>query len=976
MSKKMKRLSRGPVAVLSAVCMILSALSVGAVTVSADGTPSNVVETVISDNDRTYPWLATETVTRVYDFSSSDIKTYSEDKTLSTASLRTNMVFDNGVLSCKEGKTFSFGTAGFLGDDYGLYGGTVGFDLSYTGGTLSLGIRLELKATDPSHVGIWFSFTEAGLTVSEPVSGFSVAAGSFPATAHIVLEDKADSLVLSADGTVLLSVSYNQWNGELKVFDARGKRLGAVSSTGVNPSGYLTLYADGFGGSIDNLSYTHTSVTDTTVYSGDHAVDYASWVATDDRGRTTPVNTGDGTVKSDKQVGMFYFLSLEGTSSETVTDITAYYLKNGLDSLNNYLADAKGGFHWAEPYFGYYRNVDTWVFRQHAYMLEAMGVDFIFLDFTNGVCYPEGLTALCDTWIQMRHEGLETPCIVPFGGGNIDNDFATIRSILYSEEGMAKYGELLYYYEGKPLILCDTPKNEEFRSFVEQNLTVRHCWAWQDADGWWSWLQEYKISKDGQPVYLNGGPGRNDKGELEALALCVGHHPTTSKGRSYANGVFPNVNDDYGFSLDSGAGTGLASQYEAIRMLDPKIMLVTGWNEWTAGLNHNGETRYAGTLMKRSTNQFYMVDTFNTEYSRDAEPMRIRQGEAEVGFGDNYYYQLVSVIRDFKGMNRVPEAVGQGTVDITDPASFADVGPEYRDTVGDTAFRSEQGYFNGIFYVNNTGRNDFETAKVSQDDNYLYFTVSCCHDIEIDDASNWMNLFINLDGDSQTGWEGYDFVLNRGRDGFYVSVESLRDGWTGTPVGRALYTVSGKNMTVRVSKSLLGASGSLSGFLFKWADNSTVSGNVMEFSDLGDTAPNGRFAYLYVGGSGHTESVAYELIDRDGHTVPQTDESTPLPVSEPETDPEDTPTDGPASESPSGGTDEPLTDGTGDMPTDTADESAAGGTGESQTDATEGSVTVYRYSTRLKIVIVLTGAVLGVCAFLLITTLSGKKKKQ
>ena len=48
------------------------------------------------------------------------------------------------------------------------------------------------------------------------------------------------------------------------------------------------------------------------------------------------------------------------------------------------------------------------------------------------------------------------------------------------------------------------------------------------------------------------------------------------------------------------------------------------------------------------------------EYSRDGEPMRLRDG---VGFGDNYYYQMVSYIRKFKGIH-APATVNGGSMDI------------------------------------------------------------------------------------------------------------------------------------------------------------------------------------------------------------------------------------------------------------------------------------------------------------------------
>ena len=99
--------------------------------VSADGaiTPEPVA---VGHSDRNYPWLERSTETYLYDFTRTDILTYSQDAKLATASLRTNMVFADGKLSCKPGKTFSFGSAVFLGDDYGLEGGDLSFRLALT----------------------------------------------------------------------------------------------------------------------------------------------------------------------------------------------------------------------------------------------------------------------------------------------------------------------------------------------------------------------------------------------------------------------------------------------------------------------------------------------------------------------------------------------------------------------------------------------------------------------------------------------------------------------------------------------------------------------------------------------------------------------------------------------------------------------------------------------------------------------------
>lgn len=916
--------------------------------VSADGAVVPDPVTIAEDTSG-YPWLEYSSETYVYDFTKTDIVTYSQDSKLATVSLRTNMVFADGKLSCKAGKTFSFGSAVFLGDDYGLQGGDLSFRLALTGGSLALGARLQKKAASAGQLGLWFTFTPTELTVSEPKSGLSVRIPyAFPdGETTVMLEDRVETLTLRVGDAVVCSVGYTAVSGALTVYGADGKAMGSIASTGLNPAGYFTLWADDFGGSVDDLVFSHTDVSDKTVLPGNRTVDYSSWVATDDRGRTTPTADETGSVREGKQVGLFYFLCWTGEDDhETPLDVTAKYLELGLDGLKSYLAapDNAGGYYWAEPYFGYYKSIDTWVYRKHAYMLEAAGVDFIFLDMTNGASYPDALLALFDTWLEMRHEGITTPDICVFTNEKTDADMATLRGNIYSDAGWEKYSELFYMYKGKPLILANKNScSDETRAFLEEKFTVRNCWAWRNEVGSWSWLQEYRIV-DGEVKLVNGGLGTNEDGEFEQLALCVGHHPTTSKGRSYANTVFPKVNNDFGFSLDSGAGTGFEAQFEAVMKLDPDMVMITGWNEWIAGLNQNGEKNatFAGT---KTGQGYYMVDLFNTEYSRDAEPMRLRQGDT-VGFGDNYYYQMVSMIRKYKGFTAAAEASGQGTINITEADEWQSVGPDYCDNVGDTELRHEQGFYNNTVYVNNTGRNDLDTAKVSQDAEYLYFTVTCVNDIVTDTGSNWMNLFLNTDGKSDTGWEGYDFVINRARDSHYVSIESLADGWDGRAVGQALYTVSGNRMTVRVSKAALGLAGEVSSFLFKWADNSTKTGSEMEFMDLGDTAPDGRFAYLYEGKAGNSRSLTYTLPDGELR-----DETSPLP----------------------GMTNVGKTDTATDA--DTEAESAADSETETKEETTgAGAKRVLKHSFFLKGTIVMTGFVLGLCAYAVITVPDWSKK--
>jgi len=278
--------------------------------------------------------------------------------------------------------------------------------------------------------------------------------------------------------------------------------------------------------------------------------------------------------------------------------------------------------------------------------------------------------------------------------------------------------------------------------------------------------------------------------------------------------------------------------------INPQIIMITGWNEWYAGVATKAPLTQ--TTGHTKTPGYYLVDQFNPEFSRDAEPMKIRSG---VGFGDNYYYQMVNYIKQYKGANEMPVALGQKSISLSSNTDiWSNVGPEYRDTLFDTTYRRHLSFGGKYQYINNTGRNDMDFAKVSQDDDYLYFLITTSNDIVTVDESNWMNLFIDANMDNSTGWEGYDYMLNRSRDGSTVSVEKFVDNsWKFEKIADAEYTLGTKSMTIKVPKNSLGLPKGLSSFDFKWADNSTITGDVMQFMDLGDSAPNDRFNYRYLG---------------------------------------------------------------------------------------------------------------------------------
>ena len=370
--------------------------------------------------------------------------------------------------------------------------------------------------------------------------------------------------------------------------------------------------------------------------------------------------------------------------------------------------------------------------------------------------------------------------------------------------------------------------------------TVRKSWAWQNSDrrkglGYWDWLQDYPQK-----------PGRDFEGNIEQMAVLLGTHAHSGRGRSLTNGdTSYNTIGQFGFGLESTKyGLQLAESFEYALKQNVRVIMITGWNEWYAGVQKTGnqEQTCGGTL----TPGYYMVDQMSPEYSRDGEPMRLRDG---VGFGDNYYYQMVSYIRKFKGIH-APATVNGGTMDIHAAdiaAQWKDVTPLFTDTVGDANLRSELSWASEFRYTNASARNDIACVQVSQDADKVYFFVTTANALITADDETWMNLYLNTDGDCKTGWEGYDFILNRSRTDKTVSIERFVDGkWQFEKVGEAEYALCENGLMLAVSKTLIGGeSGKALSLTFKWADHADIRGDVMRFMELGDTAPNDRFAFAY-----------------------------------------------------------------------------------------------------------------------------------
>jgi len=180
--------------------------------------------------------------------------------------------------------------------------------------------------------------------------------------------------------------------------------------------------------------------------------------------------------------------------------------------------------------------------------------------------------------------------------------------------------------------------------------------------------------------------------------------------------------------------------------------------------------------------------------------------------------------------------------------SWAQVQPEFRHHKRSTVHRDHRGY-GKTSYRDDSGRNDFVAAKVARDAENVYFYVETAEPITAPAGPGWMTLWIDVDRDKSTGWEGYDYAINRlGPAGNEAILERSRHGWQWSEVGRVTFRVEGSRMGLRIPRTLLAlpSNGTLD-LEFKWTDNVPASGDILDFYLHGDVAPSGRFNYRFQG---------------------------------------------------------------------------------------------------------------------------------
>jgi hypothetical protein len=292
-------------------------------------------------------------------------------------------------------------------------------------------------------------------------------------------------------------------------------------------------------------------------------------------------------------------------------------------------------------------------------------------------------------------------------------------------------------------------------------------------------------------------------------------------------------------------GANFAQQFDYAIKMDPEFIFITGWNEWIAGRYdwwppHSPAPMdpYMGVI-----NAF--PDTYNERFSRDIEPTK------NSTLKDHYYYQMVSYIRLYKGVNEIPASTKKYSIDIDGSATqWNGVEPVYRSYQNNINDRDADGYA-GYHHENRTGRNDITETRAAHDDDNVYFMVKTKNALSPYTDPEWMRLLINVDGRSGNNWEGYHYILNKKNptsSAAALEAANAPGAWSWSMAGEVSYKAEGNMLIVAIPKAMLGISGDVFTLNFKWTDNtlSDAGGNdILDFYQYGDTAPGGRFNYCY-----------------------------------------------------------------------------------------------------------------------------------
>ena len=566
------------------------------------------------------------------------------------------------------------------------------------------------------------------------------------------------------------------------------------------------------------------------------------YTGVDDLGRKIEPVVG---CDDEKEVGVFYFLWLGSHGAENVYDVSKIMANDPLAAQSAERWEAAGGgdfgqaHWWGESLFGYHTQEDEWVIDKDIQMLTDAGVDFLAVDCTNGFTYTEKWEILLKVLDKYRKQGFRVPKVTPIVKAHPGRTMMAIYEDIYMAH--PEYHQLWYTMNDKPVMIGDKDAEGLTEAFLNCFTFIFPQWPREPyrADGmtWMDfglWTEDKSLAVFGtEQIKTNMCVSLAQHSGTKAFSSSAFYGDETNRTRSYHNGANDLSPNAYLY------GYNFAEQFEYVYKCNPQIMFITGWNEWFA----QRQRKWLNMEGQPHTDPIILVDNADVNNSRDIQPMK-------GGYGDNYYMQMVSYIRKFKGTTVVNDRLNIAaeikpvTMDIrADHSQWDKVEWFYQDYVEDTNPRDAIGY-GGIHYTDTTGRNDIDIIKIANDAETLYVFVRTVEAIRGMGQKHCLSMFVRTENASES-WNGYDFVVGRlPATENKLSVEAYTaDGWQ--IVAEAEYLLKDNMLQFAIPLSVLGLQSEKISIQFKIADNYQEEDGIYSFYLHGDAAPYGRLNYVY-----------------------------------------------------------------------------------------------------------------------------------
>lgn len=600
-----------------------------------------------------------------------------------------------------------------------------------------------------------------------------------------------------------------------------------------------------------NLVYAQTVFEETAV-NPDH------WVATDALNRTIASHAQAGNKKTNKTVGMFYYLWNGNGQNATFSPKNGFDVEKKIyanprspDTIHPDVQDTDPSYWYGfEPELGYYRSDDPWAIRKNLQMLSNAGVDFLYFDGTNGAPYVNRAKLILDEAVKLEQTGVKVPKIS--WSARADN-IPAINQIYKFYIANPQFANLFYKHNGKPLLLLT---NNASMNLLPQEIkdyfTIRFSWAFvkdvQTKSDHWQWLDNYP-----QDAGWSGSPNN-----IEQISVSKGQHAHSNIGASFTSKSGQPALNNFFETSRTAYGDYFNEQWQRALSISPPIVMVTQWNESIArcftpsmlpGIKFLGKPLAA--------NECGFVDVFNAEYNRDLQPANNPK------FTDNYYYQLIDNVRKYKGMSKQNFASPiQQNFTLGDFSKWRSVGPVYMDYNGDAINRNWPAAMQDMQdYVDTSARNDFVSSRVMSTYNNTFFFAKVRSAIS-SPSKDWMELWIDADASSKTGFMGYDYVVSGANTSNNTRALLQYNNSTKTwqKIADVPYRITDNNMELSIPSQLIASPFNTvnsnkqvlnTRFYFKWTDNTPLMDaskglvSLRDYFTKGDSAPDRRFNYEY-----------------------------------------------------------------------------------------------------------------------------------